>query len=618
MKICVCIKYVPVISRITFDNETKTINRNGVPSEPNPFDLLGLNRALEIFEELKIPVNLTALCMGPPDAQNGLKQSLALGATEAVLLSDMKFAGSDTLITSKILSAYLREQNFDLVICGRNSSDSETGQVGPQIAEWLKIPHISDINHLEVDLKAGNITVFKNYDQGYEIFSSPLPSLVTVTEGIAEEKWPTKEQMNIADEIPISILTADDLKLLDKEIGADASPTWVEDIRIVENERLGLIIESDDPEVASEEASKKLEELLTDLNHYEHQLPVKTYTRANDSTGKDIWVISEQSNNELKQVSFEILGKARELSEFTNSKVVAVTFGNNIELNNKLLGEYGADSVINANHSELGPIWSDSTAQFLSNEISTRKPFAVLFPSTSTGKDLASRIAVKLKLGLTGDAIDLELDSSGRLIQIKPALGGNIIAPILSKTLPYMVTLREGMLSPILPQTGFEPDIEKISPQNILPSKINYIQAVEQHDIQLTYAHNSNVCVGIGMGAGSKENVSKIVQYSKTLGEVSIATSRNVVHEGWLPHQIQVGISGISISPKVYIAIGLRGAFNHTVGIQKAGIIVAINKNKRHPIFKGSDIGIVGEWETLIPVLFEKLEPIIKNLSSTS
>ena len=148
-------------------------------------------------------------------------------------------------------------------------------------------------------------------------------------------------------------------------------------------------------------------------------------------------------------MSFELFVKARQIADILKGQVTAVTFGESIPEHQSKLGRMGADSIINLNHLSLGPLWSDATADFFGRQISEYKPYAVLFPATSNGRDLASRIAAKLKLGLTGDAIDLELDTENQLVQIKPALGGNIVAPILSKTIPYMVTLREGMLSPI-------------------------------------------------------------------------------------------------------------------------------------------------------------------------
>ena len=147
----------------------------------------------------------------------------------------------------------------------------------------------------------------------------------------------------------------------------------------------------------------------------------------------------------------------------------------------------------------------------------------------------------------------------------------------------------------------------------------NDIQLVEEHleedpgGIALSQAP---VVMGVGMGIGGPENLPKIYELARSIG-ASIAATRNTVHSGWLAHQIQVGISGRTIAPKVYLAVGIRGAFNHTVGIQKAGVIIAINQNRRAAIFKAADYGIIGDWEEYLPPLIEALKPVLADISQT-
>ena len=141
-------------------------------------------------------------------------------------------------------------------------------------------------------------------------------------------------------------------------------------------------------------------------------------------------------------------------------------------------------------------------------------------------------------------------------------------------------------------------------------SDVEVLEEQFQEDIGAIALTQAQVVVGVGMGIGGPENLPKIQALADSLG-ATLAASRNVVHAGWLPHQVQVGISGRTIAPKVYIAVGVRGAFNHTVGIQKAGVIIAINSNRRHTIFRAADYGIVGDWETCLPPLVEALKPVL-------
>jgi electron transfer flavoprotein alpha subunit len=264
--------------------------------------------------------------------------------------------------------------------------------------------------------------------------------------------------------------------------------------------------------------------------------------------------------------------------------------------------------------SALGPVYSTRVAHTLATAIDAARPYAVLFASTADGRDLASRIAARLGLGLTGDAIDLEVDEQGRLVQLKPALGGNVVAPILSKTLPNLVTLRPGLLTPIGPEAHAQAATEQINAPDFAGSDIAVLEEHFQEDLGAIALVQAPVVLGVGMGIGGPENIPQISGLADSIG-ATLATSRNVVHAGWLPHQIQVGISGRSIAPKVYLAVGIRGAFNHTVGIQKAGVILAINRNRRAAIFKAADYGIVGDWKEYLPPLVEALRPVLADLT---
>ena len=219
----------------------------------------------------------------------------------------------------------------------------------------------------------------------------------------------------------------------------------------------------------------------------------------------------------------------------------------------------------------------------------------------------------KLSLGLTGDAIDLEIDDEGQLVQLKPALGGNVVAPILSKTLPNLVTLRPGLLTPAVPEPGASANVEHLKAEPFDGADVRLVREEFQEDAEGLDLARARVVVGVGMGVG-EENVTGVLEAARSLG-ASVATTRDVVHEGWLPQQLQVGISGRTIAPTVYIAVGIRGAFNHTVGLQRAGIIVAINQNRRATIFRSSDFGVVGTWQEFLHPLIEELRPVLADLT---
>ena len=613
MKIAVCMKYVPVVAQIKFDYEQKTILREGVPSEINPFDLLGLVRAVQLKTGPEDQV--VAISMGPPQTREGLVQCLALGADRAVLLTDRALAGSDTLATARALSLALSKEEPDLIICGRNSADAETGQVGPEIAELLGIPHISQVRKLDRQSDSRTIVAERVTDEGYQVIECSLPALVCVTEGVAPEMFPSREQMAEAEEKPLEELSSSQLSADPSQFGSAGSPTWVQDIRLVEPNRLAVVVEGESPDDAAQQVAGLLRERLKQMasTNSVSELAAST-TRFPQSRDKSIWVVAETFQGGLRRVTLEMLGKARELTSFTNSEVAAVLLGPPREELDEELAAWGADRVLVLDTTALGPAYSTRVAHALATAIEAARPYAVLFASTADGRDLASRIAARLGLGLTGDAIDLEVDEEGRLVQLKPALGGNVVAPILSKTLPNLVTLRPGLLTPIGPEPNIRTTTEQIIAPTLFGSDITVLEEHVQEDLGAIELTQASVVLAVGMGIGGPENIPQISSLARSIG-ATLATSRNAVHAGWLPHQIQVGISGRTIAPKVYLAVGIRGAFNHTVGIQKAGVILAINRNRRAAIFKAADYGIVGDWKEYLPPLVEALKPVLADLA---
>ena len=613
MKTAVCVKYVPVVSRITFDYEKKTIVRDGVPSEVNPFDVLGLVRAVELKSGPDDEV--VAVSMGPPQAREGLVTCLALGADRGVLLSDRALAGSDTLATARALGMVLQREQPDLIVCGRNSADAETGQVGPELAELLGLPHISQVRKLDLRPESNSVVAERITDEGYQVVECPLPAVVCVTEGVAAETFANRQQMAEAQEKPVEELTCAQLTDDLSQFGLEGSPTWVEDIRLVEPTRQGLMIEGETPEAAAGQVAQLLRSSLATLE-LEGNAPVISASddRYPDEKERAVWVVAETSQAGLRRVTLELLGKARQLSGTTRSQVVAVLIGDGADgTAAATLSAFGADRILTLDNSNLGPVCGRAVANALSETISAERPYAVLFAATADGRDLASRIAARLGLGLTGDAIDLEIDSQGRLVQLKPALGGNVIAPILSKTLPNLVTLRPGLLAPVEPDETATASVETLAAPSFDGTDITVVETHFQDDPGGIALAMAEIVLGAGMGVGGPDNLPQVQSLAAEIG-ATVATTRNVVHAGWLPHQVQVGISGRTIAPRVYLAVGIRGVFDHTVGIQKAGVIVAVNSNRRHPIFKAADVGIVGDWQEFLPPLVEAIKPVLEQL----
>ncbi len=613
MKIAVCVKYVPVVARIQFDYENKTIVREGVPSEVNSFDMLGVVRAAELKQSDADEV--VVVSMGPPQAKEGLVECLALGGDRAILLTDRALAGSDTLATARALSMVLEREKPDLILCGRNSSDAETGQVGPGIAELMGMPHVGPVSQLDLGEDGRSIVVRRIIDQGHQLIQCPLPALACVTDGVAPESYPDREQMAAAESKPVEEVNCAQLSDDMSQFGEPGSPTWVQDIRLVEPNRIGVIIQDETPEAAARQMADGLQARLDELAAQAASgAAPEASSRYAGGRDRSIWVVADTFRGEPLHVTMEMLGKARELTAVTKSEVAAVAISAQAASMAEGLAAYGADRVLLLDNSSLGPVYSRAVSEALASAIDRERPYAVLFAASADGRDLAARIAANLKLGLTGDAVDLEIDDEGRLVQLKPALGGNVVAPILSKTLPNLVTMRPGLLTPIVPEPSAPFTSEAIGPGSFAGEDVKVLEEQYQEDIGATELVQAQVVVGVGMGIGGPEELYGIREMVNSIG-ATLATTRNVVHSGWLPHQLQVGISGRSIAPKVYVAVGIRGAFNHTVGIQKAGVILAINSNRRAAIFRSADYGVIGDWKEYLPPLLEAIKPVVAGLT---
>ena len=605
MKSIVLVKQVPMVSAMKLDPETKTLQREGVPSEVSSFDIRGLLKALELRDEHGGEV--VALTMGPPQAEEALRYCLALGADRAVHLTDRAFAGADTLATARTLALACDQEGYDLILCGRHSTDAETGQVGPEIAELLDIPQVTGVAALTLDTSGKTLRVERETDSGFDTLDCPLPALVSATEDLAPERFPRKAERQAAQEKPVETVTASDLSADLARFGAAGSPTWVESVQTVEDNRENRVLEGELPEQIDTLVQALLARGLFGTWTDDGPADEKKVRSADPEPGKAVWVVAETLGDTLRPVSFELLGKAVELSAQYGGEVGAVLIGNGLEAHIAPLAEYGADAVYRAEDARLARYDTDLYAALLSRAVQTHTPQVLLLGSTAVGRDLAPRVAARLGLGLTGDCVDLEVDDQGRLLQLKPAFGGNIVAPILSKTTPAMATVRPGMLSPSQPVAGRQARVESLRLEDDVHSRVQLVSQAGADAAKAAALDAADIAIGVGKGIGGPENLPVVEQLAEVLGGVPLASTRDIADLGWLPRQHQVGITGRAIAPKLYFAIGIRGAFEHMVGLRKAGTIVAINIKAKAPIFKTADLGIVGDYAEVVPLLTEAL-----------
>lgn len=599
MKTIVLIKQVPVVSAMKLDPETKTLKREGIPSEVSSFDVRALLKAIELRNTHGGEV--VALTMGPPQAKAALEHCLALGADRAVHLVDRAFAGADTLATARALALALKREGYDLILCGRHSTDAETGQVGPEVAELLDLPQVTAAR--AVTANGRTLTVERETDSGFETVECPLPALLSATEDLAPERFPNKADREKAKEKLIQEVTASDLSSDLSLFGAAGSPTWVESVQTVEVTREKKVLDGDLPTQVHTLVQTLLARGLFSKWVGEEENSQGIQSTRKPAGGKAVWVVAETFADALRPVTLELLGKAVELAAKYGGEVGTLLMGSGVDQHVATLAIHGADVVYLAEDRRLTPYSTDVYTALLVRVIQEHKPGAVLLGSTAIGRDLAPRVAARLGLGLTGDCVDLGLNEQGQLLQYKPAFGGNVIAPILSRTTPEMATVRPGMLKKARPNPARQARIEMLWPDDATMSRVKVLSQTGADAGKAAALDSAEIAIGVGKGIGGPANLPVIEQLATALGGAPLAATRDITDLHWLPRQHQVGLTGKAIAAKLYFAIGIRGAFEHTVGIRRAGIVVAINKNPKAPIFQNADLGVVGDYAEVVPLL---------------
>ncbi len=607
MKILVCIKQVPYVDQLKFDLATKRLIREGVGNEINPFDRRAISEAVNLRN--KFGGEVIVVTMGPPQAKEALIEALAMGCDRAVHLLGREFAGADTLATARTLALACQKSGFDLIFCGKYSTDAETAQVPPMLAEFLDVPQVTGVTRLEFSDDGKHFTATREVDDGFETIESSTPAVLTAAERLIKPIKVGPQDLEPARQKPLEVWTATDLAEDASGFGLAGSPTFVSEIYSIEPKRKGVIrtVDGDVNTVVRDTVRDLVDEGLFGTWKNAPKRPI--YPRpTRGSAERAIWVVAELVDGEIRPVTFELMGRSIELAEAIDGELAAVLIGHDVTSHAKTLAAYGADKVYLADAPALAFYSTEGYTTVLAEAIRRYHPYAVLLPSTANGRDLAPRVAARLNIGLTGDCIGLEIAEQQRLVQLKPAFGGNIVAPILTQTRPAMATIRPGILQRADPDFSREAVIGKLPVDHLGPIRTRMVN-VERSASAGVELDNAEIVIGVGMGIGGPANLPVVQELASAFG-AAIGATRRVVDAGWLPRQMQIGLTGRSIAPQLYVALGISGKFNHTVGIQRARLVLAINNDPNAEIFKHCDYGIVGDWAVVVPALERVLREV--------
>ena len=328
---------------------------------------------------------------------------------------------------------------------------------------------------------------------------------------------------------------------------------------------------------------------------------------------KGIWVFAEQREGKLQKVSLELLGEGKRLANELGVKLTAILLGNNVEGLASILGEHGADEVLVAESPELEHYTTDGYTKVICDLANERKPGIIFIGATFIGRDLGPRVAARLSTGLTADCTSLAVEvSDGALLATRPAFGGNLMATIACPDhRPQMATVRPGVFTKST-EKNTEFVVENVKVQ-IEPSDIRtQVLEIVKANKEIIDIGEAKVIVSGGRGVGSEENFELLRQLAHALGGV-VAGGRAAVEKGWIDAAYQVGQTGKTVKPTIYVACGISGAIQHVAGMQDSDMIIAINKDETAPIMKVADYGIVGDLNKVIPEMITQLKEIQEN-----
>ncbi|MDO4621427.1 MAG: electron transfer flavoprotein subunit alpha/FixB family protein [Eubacteriales bacterium] len=326
---------------------------------------------------------------------------------------------------------------------------------------------------------------------------------------------------------------------------------------------------------------------------------------------KNVFVMAEQRDGVISKVTLELLGKGRTLADTLGQELVAVVLGSGIADKANELIAYGADRVLVVDDPMLKEYLTEPYAAATTKVIREYEPDIVLYGATSIGRDLAPRISARVKTGLTADCTKLEIDEETKLLAMtRPAFGGNIMATIMcADHRPQMATVRPGVMQALEKDETRTGSVEKVDVDLTgCDSKVK-IREVVMFKKKAADITESKMLVSAGRGIGSEENMQMVKDVAAALG-ADLCGSRAVIDQGWLAKDLQIGQTGKTVRPQLYLACGISGAIQHVAGMEGSELIVAINKNEGAPIFKVADLGIVGDLKVILPKLAKKLEEI--------
>jgi electron transfer flavoprotein alpha subunit len=627
------IKQVPLPTEMRM-GEDGLMDRTRAKSIINIDCQFGLEAGLQLRKQYP-DAKLIVCSMGPKSFEASLRTAISMGYDEAYLLSDRKLGGSDTYATGLAISTMLKHLGFTkesgdpfIILTGRQTSDGDTAHVPSQVAERIGIPQATFVESLKADGN-GNLIAKRIIEGGYQMLKVPFPCVISLTPTGIPPRKPSLSGAIKARNLQITTLGIDDIGLGTEKIGIDGSPTIVVKVVNMVSERAPVIMSE-----GHNEASL-VDSLISNINKGGNVLEKKEKaarkeTERPDFPDKDfrngsrgIITWAEITNGTVSRPSIELLTPARNLANQLgdNTKVMTVVIGKNVKNFAQTLIEHGSDEVILVENEKLDEYLVLPFSSIFAQIIKERKPEIALFAATTSGRELAPRIGMKTDSGVTADCTGLSIgeyiDKKEKVIykpileSRRPTYGESKLATILGFVCPQISTARAGTFEvPVLipGRKGIISGFEPVLTNNDFVTEI--IKTVRGEG-GLQNLFDADIVIAGGRGA-TTDNLTLVKKLSEALKDQGInaewASSRPVVDEGLAEYPRQIGQTGKTIRPKVYIAVGVSGAIQHLAGMKESEKIIAIDHNPKAHIFHNADFGIVGEYTDILPELIDRVK----------
>jgi electron transfer flavoprotein alpha subunit len=597
VRIVTLVKAVPDLDSMEFDPETKTARRSGSELFLNPFDA----RAALVAPTLARTGDSTVIVsMGPPEARGPLVEAMAMGSERGILISDPALIGSDSGVTARVLAAALKPLAPDLILTGRWSTDSSTGQLPFQVAELLGAAAADAARSIE-RRGDGELEVLGETEEGWARYRLTTPAVVTVGEKIVKMRSPSPEARAEAERRNPAVVRIGELGFRPEEVGRAGSPTSVRSLRDEEPSRAGRLLSSGPLSDRVREAGELVRRLRD--RPRSPPAPVRRLAERASAAG-EVLVFVSPADGGMDADTLPLLSEVLRLPPPLHPS--ALGFGP-LSADDRLgLARAGAARTY---WCDLEPGWrSPESVTPIVSEVLRLRPEAVgvLFVNRGWGRELAGRVSGRTGFGLTGDAVALGWDASVGLTFSKPSFGGGLVAEVVSRTRTALATVRPGVFASAQRDSG--PGPAEVVPIRvpIRPSHVRQIERGIERDVRFGDLRSARVVVVVGLGVGGPDGVREVAETVRPL-RAAIAATRKVVDAGWAPPQLQVGLTGATVAPDLYVAVGVSGKANHMVGAKRARVSVGINSDPAAPLFARVDVGLVGDWREVLAPLVEAL-----------